>query len=431
MIRRVCLLLHRWGGLLLAGFLIVVGLTGSLLAFLPELERAINPQFFVADTGQPRLDAAELAEPVESRLAQARVNAVFLLGNQGATPAAVDPRIDPITGKPVQLDFNQIYLNPYTGEELGRRMRGVISDGLTNLMQFIYRLHWGLALDRTGIWILGVAALVWTIDCVISLYLTLPIRRKVPAATAAPNVLQRRARSFWVRWKPAWRIKTSASTYRLNFDLHRAGGLWLWLALLVFAWSSVYMNLWDTVYTQATRLVFEYREPWTELPDREKPLDQPAIGWRQATRIAERLMAEQAQQHGFTVEQPVALRLDRTRGVYVYFVRSSRDIQDKRGRTRVFFDANSGDLKLVLLPSGQYSGNTITSWLIALHDANVFGLPYRIFVCALGLAIVMLSVTGVYVWWKKRQARAASRRIRDRATAALSLDVIQPPGNLP
>jgi uncharacterized iron-regulated membrane protein len=79
------------------------------------------------------------------------------------------------------------------------------------------------------------------------------------------------ARSFWARWKPAWLVKTNASTYRLNFDLHRAGGLWLWGVLLVFAWSSVYMNLWDTVYTHATRLVFTYHEPWTELPLLETP----------------------------------------------------------------------------------------------------------------------------------------------------------------
>jgi len=39
-------------------------------------------------------------------------------------------------------------------------------------------------------------------------------------------------------------------------------------------------------------------------------------------------------------------------------------------------------------------------------------LPYRIFVCGLGLVIVMLSVTGVYIWWKKRQARNFSKTHR-------------------
>ena len=50
----------------------------------------------------------------------------------------------------------------------------------------------------------------------------------------------------------------------------------------------------------------------------------------------------------------------------------------------------------------------MTTWLIELHMANLFGLPYRIFVCVLGLVIVMLSVTGVYIWWKKRRRALAS-----------------------
>ena len=88
------------------------------------------------------------------------------------------------------------------------------------------------------------------------------------------------------------------------------------------------------------------------------------------------------------------------------------------------------------MPTGQHSGNTISAWLYALHMGDVFGLPYRIFVCVLGLVIAMLSVTGVYIWWKKRKARvrAASQR-GPSAGRRLTLEVIrhgslreQPPG---
>ncbi len=174
--------------------------------------------------------------------------------------------------------------------------------------------------------------------------------------------------------------------------------------LLIFAWSSVSMNLWDTVYTKATQLVFEFHAPWTDLPELDKPLEQPAIGWPQAISIAETLMNKTAIEQGFNVEQPIAIWLNRELGVYVYSVRSSRDIQDKQGSTRVFFDANTGEQRLLLLPSGQYNGNTITTWLMALHMANVFGLPYRIFVCVLGLSIILLSVTGIVIWLRKRRA---------------------------
>jgi uncharacterized iron-regulated membrane protein len=36
-------------------------------------------------------------------------------------------------------------------------------------------------------------------------------------------------------------------------------------------------------------------------------------------------------------------------------------------------------------------------------------LAYRIFVVFVGLVVAMLSVTGVYIWWKKRKARVHAK----------------------
>jgi uncharacterized iron-regulated membrane protein len=89
----------------------------------------------------------------------------------------------------------------------------------------------------------------------------------------------------------------------------------------------------------------------------------------------------------------------------MYAVRSSLDVDDVRGNVTVAFDGDDGTLRSLDRPTGERSGNTVSNWLYALHLGNVFGLPYRVFVCALGLAIAMLSATGVYIWWKKRKAR--------------------------
>jgi uncharacterized iron-regulated membrane protein len=53
--------------------------------------------------------------------------------------------------------------------------------------------------------------------------------------------------------------------------------------------------------------------------------------------------------------------------------------------------------------------------------ANLFGLPYKIFVSGLGAAIVTLSATGVYIWWKKRSAR----KLHARTTAKRLLEKFQ------
>ncbi|MDD5112820.1 MAG: PepSY-associated TM helix domain-containing protein [Methylobacter sp.] len=438
MTRHFWVLLHRYAGLAMAGFLVIVGLTGSLLAFRAELEHLLSPQLVAVNTGSPRLDPLTLIKSAEALAPKAQVNSLSL-GDPDAVYVSVSPRIDPATSNTYELGFDQLILDPYTGKELGRRTWGAISEGRINLMPFIYKLHFNLALDDVGMWALGITALIWTLDSFVGFYLTLPARRKKQGLSVRPEpfdlaqeslveggtvkpIMVRQAHherfnytlpnnSFWQRWKPAWLIKWRGSKYRINFDLHRAGGLWLWAMLLVFAWSSVYMNLWDTVYTKTTQLVFDYHAPWTDLRKRDKPLAQPAIDWPQALKIGESLLNKAAAENSFTIDQPSYVWLNRELGVYGYSVRSSRDIQDKQGATQVLFDADTGEQSLLLLPSGQYNGNTVTSWLAALHMANVFGLPYRIFVSVLGLAIIMLSVTGIIIWLRKRRAARLSKRI--------------------
>lgn len=68
-------------------------------------------------------------------------------------------------------------------------------------------------------------------------------------------------------------------------------------------------------------------------------------------------------------------------------MKSSRDIADKMGRTNLEFDGDAGALRSLNFSKGEHSGETVGHWLYALHMADVLGLPYRIFIWALGLAI--------------------------------------------
>ena len=277
------------------------------------------------------------------------------------------PRTDPITGQPHQLSFDQLFLDPWTGEELGRRRTGDISQGRINLMAFIYKLHKSLALGRKGSLALGIVALLWTVDCFVGFYLTLP----------AGN------RAFWRRWKLAWLIKWRASAFRLNFDLHRAGGLWLWPLFFIFAWSGVMLNL-RPVYDRVTRAVFDYKpDSGVSMSLRPRRTESPRLDWRAAQATGERLTAEQAAIHGFAVKRPVGLGYVSELGLYRYSVRSSRDVRDRGWDTDVTFDGDTGELRILSLPTGQHRGNTVTNWLWALHFADVFGLViYRLVVCA-------------------------------------------------
>jgi uncharacterized iron-regulated membrane protein len=396
MTRALFVWLHRWTGLLMAAFLIIVGLTGSLLAFWGELNHWLTPELFPGPRAgialdAATLDAATLARRAEALAPQARVDTIFL-GYPGAVVVGVSPRLSDPT-----LPFNQLFLDPLDGHELGRRKVGGLPAHVDQIMPFVYQLHMYLALGSIGEWILGAVALLWTLDCFVGFYLTLPAGG------------ERSRKSFLARWKSSWLVKFKSSFYRVNFDLHRAAGLWIWAILFVFAWSSVSFKL-PNFYTRATQLVLDYETP-VGAEARTPPNDARApMEWEAAQATGEQLMEEQARRHGFAIERPLALYHMRGRGLYEYRVRSSRDIGDKAGSTSILFDSRSGELQALRLPTGHRSGTTLTTWLVELHTANLFGFPYRVFVCAMGLVVAMLSVTGVYIWWKKRVARLAHAR---------------------
>jgi len=61
-VRPFLIYLHRYVGLLLAPFLVIVGLTGSALAFYHELDRWLNPSMLTVPIPQT-LDQASLFDP--------------------------------------------------------------------------------------------------------------------------------------------------------------------------------------------------------------------------------------------------------------------------------------------------------------------------------------------------------------------------------
>ncbi|KQP19384.1 hypothetical protein ASF45_25025 [Pseudorhodoferax sp. Leaf265] len=384
--------MHRYVGLLLAGFLVLTGLTGAMLAWNAELDEALNPGLLRAVP--PALDAAmwsplALRAAVQQRFPHALVARVPLAQEQGKAASFLLRRKP---GSPPLAD-DQVFIDPYTGRILGTRRWGDLTQGVHNLMPFVYRLHYSLALGPVGTAVLGIAAVLWTLDCMVGLYLTLPARRRHAAAAG---------RSFWARWSPAWKL-SMRSRFRMVFDVHRAGGLWLWVALLAMALSSVALNL-PQVYDPVIQRLAA-RQPSTEALPARPPLGQPGLGWEQAHVRARALMGEEATRRGFVVRQESSLSYDFRRGLYRYDVRSSLDVKDKGGSTRIFLDADTGGLVGIWLPTAAAAGDTVTTWLTQLHMAAVGGRPMKAAIGLFGVAVAVLSCTGVVIWLRKRRAK--------------------------
>jgi uncharacterized iron-regulated membrane protein len=128
-------LLHRWFGLFIAGFLVVSGLTGAVISWDHELDTWLNPELYrLGSQGTPR-DPLALAALIEARDHRARVTLVPLHPQTDkAQPFIVRPRVDPATGQLFKLDYNQVFIDPVSGEEQGRRAWGSVSVSRQNLM---------------------------------------------------------------------------------------------------------------------------------------------------------------------------------------------------------------------------------------------------------------------------------------------------------
>jgi uncharacterized iron-regulated membrane protein len=413
--RSLLVLVHRYVGLVMAGFLLLAGLTGSLLAWNHELEALAAPSLWriaVPPSKAPMIDALQLRDHVQALHPDTFVARAPLKVRPGAPLvfrlyALPDPDPDPATGAVPELANDEVFVDPHTGQVLGRRKWGDITQGAKNLMPFIYRLHHTLLLGDVGSYVLGVVALLWTIDCFVGAWLTFPARRRADSAQLPQQ------KSWLSRWRPAWRLRWRGSgAYRRHLGVHRVAGLWPWAMLFVIAWSAVAFNLAE-VHDPVMQAVFSHQAD-DEPPMLDVPVLAPALDWQAARQHARALMASEARQRGFEVLEEDALTYDPRNGIYSYRVRSTRDVASRWGITQLSFDGGSGALRRVWLPTGAASGDTIRTWMTTLHMAGLWGMPTQILACLLGMAVAALSLTGAVLWWKKREGRLklAARRLK-------------------
>lgn len=395
-LRPVLVLLHRWFGLAVAIFLFIAGATGAVISWDHELDAWLNPQLFTAqsDAGQPPQSGLALAKQVEVADPRLRVSYLTTATEPGHTlQMSVEPRIDQATGKPFALGFNQVAVDPVSGAVQGRRQWGAASLSRENLLPFLYKLHytmhipdgWGIEL---GMWFMGLIGVVWVVDCFVALWLSFP---------------------NWRSWRKSLAFRWRQGGHKLNFDLHRSGGVWVWLLLLVLAVTSVSMNLGNEVvrplvarFSTLTPNVFASRTPRPP----EKPVV-PVVSREQVLALAR----AEAQRRGWQ-EPAGAVFYASAYGLYgIGFFQPGNDHGDGGlGNSWLYLDGLTGKLAGHQIPGTGSAGDIFLAAQFPLHSGRIIGLPGRILISCMGALVAMLSVTGLVLWLKKRRARVRQRR---------------------
>ena len=400
-------LVHRYCGLLTAAFLFVSGVTGAVISWDHELDDLLNPHLMEARTPGTPQDALALARQVEARHPDVRVTYVPLHAEAGKSLAlGVSPRIDPATHALTEPGFNQVFVDPVSGAELGRREWGAVWPiTRETFVSFLYKLHYSLHIpalwgtDRWGIWLMGAIALVWTFDCFVGFYLTLPVRR---AKTAPPG-----GKSWWQRWRPAWNVRWRGGFPKLNFDLHRAFSLWTWIVLLVLAFTAFSLNLYREVFypvmqtfTRVTPTPFDTRTPVA-----------PPQAIEPRVPYADVVARAGAEARGRGWDVPVgSLYYSPEFGIYMVSLFAPGDDHGTGGvgPALLYYDGIDGRLLGDRRPWQGTAADIFVQAQFPLHSGRILGLPGRILISCMGLVVAMLSVTGVIIWWRKRASRAVA-----------------------
>ncbi|WP_296236486.1 PepSY-associated TM helix domain-containing protein [Psychrobacter sp. UBA5136] len=434
-LRRICLWIHRYTGLVMAGFLIMAGITGSLLAFHDELDDVFNYKLaHIERQDTPQLPIAALHDRVISAYPEYNFSSMpTSLEADKSAVFLVDRVRDQATKNPPKAPFQEVYVNPYNGDIVGTRDKDAWA--WRNTMWKVFWLHRDLLLGDIGKLLLGVIALIWTINCFIGFYLTFPRavnNKKALQKTMLENGFKngpKKRTSLFKRWLPAWKIRRKTNTFKLNYDLHHAFGLWLWLMLFVIAWSSVGFNL-KSVYQPIMQAVvgFEGREgkgkEKSHITDKSSTQDRadvaPVINSTAAVNKANSIayLSRQAeiaaQNNGVTVQQSLSIRWVAEEGQWQMRFKTDKDIGTHGGASTITVDAATGNIAKVSFGYQSAFGNKIDQWFSTLHMGHIghgiAHLLYQIFLALIGLAVAILSATGVYLWVKGRQSRLKQKQ---------------------
>lgn len=402
-------LVHRYFGLTIAAFLVVTGLTGAIISWDHELDEWLNPHLNqVHSIGEPMAPLTLVAK-VEETFPQVEVTYFEMPHEPGHSRSFwVEPRVNPETGRLYKPGFNQVYMDPISGEILGQREWGQVWPVTREtFMSFLYKLHFSLHLpewndiDHWGEWLLGIIALIWTIDCFVGFYLTLPKRSERKRAAG---------KSWLQRWSPAWKVRAT----RMNYDVHRAFGLWTWGLLFVIAFTAFSLNLYREVFFPVMSMVsdvtptpFSQRTP----SGHDNPV-KPELDFAGIATVA-RAEADQLGWH----EPLGSLWYAREFGLYraEYFAGADAHGAGGVGHKALYFDGHSGEIIGTFIPWEGTAADIFVQAQFPLHSGRILGLPGRILISLMGIVIAVLSITGVVVWWRK--SRAVARRPQTRSSA--------------
>lgn len=357
--RKFFLTVHLVLGISAAIFVILLGLTGAVMAFENDYDHWFSPKlWYVKPSGAPMSQQA-LLDIANQAVAPLKIGAF----------ATQDGRAD------LAEDFSarngngelEVFVNPYTGAILGTRSE---TPRYFNWINTIHQLHLRLVKVRIGK--TDVGKIIVEIAGIEVLLL-------IPTGF----ILWWRRKRGAVNWKAPWRL--------WNWDLHNVIGIYAGIFLLLAAVTGFFISFEQPMYWMTS----------SKPPERPRMIrSTPPAAPQPALNLDDVLKTASDAIPGARPSQ-VLLPANAT-GSYVVFMRVPGETSPAV-HSNVLIDQYTGKvLRADDFRKGS-QGYRAIRFNRSLHNGDVLGTPTHIVMAASSALMAVLAVTGPLIWWGKRK----------------------------
>ncbi|AXK39723.1 PepSY-associated TM helix domain-containing protein [Crenobacter cavernae] len=351
-LKPAALWLHRRLGLYLSLFMLILGLSGALLVFKPEIVSAT-----VDKTAAAPPDYQALVETARSRYQNTDVTLRF----------AAEPGEPVRAYTRVQGERRVMTLDPVSG--------AVIDDAGSADVFFLWLrvLHESLLMGDSGETLIGIVG-VGLLLCALS------------------------GLVFWwpKRFRGALRLHPDTGSLPWHKSVHRAAGALAAIFLVAAALSGALLTFSKPVQGWVNRVA--------GTPDAPKLKVAPGAPLPVAELVAR---ADGALPGGRLVDIRVPVKADEP---WQFRKKLPGEIHPN-GLSFVFVDAATGHVLRSQPIDKAPAGRRLMQWVYPLHTGELGGPLLRVFVLLAGLAGVYLGATGLWMWWARRQRRLARQAV--------------------
>ncbi len=364
-IRKIIRVIHLWLGLVSGLLVFIIAITGCLYAFKEEIENITQPYRYIKSERAEFLPPTGLIQIAQKMLPGKSVHAVMYSGKSKAAKV--------IFYSEEEDYYYFVYINPYSGQVLKVR------DETNTFFSFIMDGHYNLWLPaEVGKVIVASSTLVFVIMLITGIILWYP-KNKAAAK-----------QRFKIKWNASWRRK--------NFDLHTVIGFYAsWLAIVLAITGLVWGFEWFN------KLYYKTISGGKKFEEYQSPVSDTSIArpgnYNMIDSVWVKLQNENNAETNIEVHTPehsvsaIAANVNPDPGTYwqtdyrYYDQYTLKELPVKHMWGR--FKETSRSDKLMRM---NYD----------IHVGAIFGLPGKILAFFISLLIASLPVTGVLLWWGRK-----------------------------